>query len=97
MYQRKMETKILVINIREGIRNAEVIRTSGHEYAAIRAQGLKGQWGGHVARMKQGRWAYTAMVWDPMTGSRSRRLPETKMITRIQVSNGCIVDENHKR
>ena len=33
---------------------------------------------GHIARMRHGRWTYTATVWDPRTGSRSRGRPRQR-------------------
>jgi hypothetical protein len=53
--QRKLERKVLGINLKDRMWNEELRRRSGMEDAAKAARRLKWRWGGHVARMDQER------------------------------------------
>lgn len=68
--QRKMERMILRVSLRDKIRNEDIRRTTGLKDAIDIAEGLKWQWGGHVARMQSTKWTYRATMWDPRTGKR---------------------------
>ena len=63
--QRSMERSLLNITRRDKIRN-EIIRSKTGVIDIIeKVKCMKGQWAGHVARMKNTRWAKITSEWTP--------------------------------
>jgi hypothetical protein len=76
--QRKMESKILRLSIKDRTRNADVRKQLGTRYVLQTAAQLKWKWGGHVSRLHESRWAYASTMWDPKTGKRNVGRPRTR-------------------
>ncbi|KAJ4428883.1 hypothetical protein ANN_25876 [Periplaneta americana] len=51
---------------------------SAIEDPALQATNTKWKWGGHVARLRDGRWTQKVTLWDPRIGKRSRRRPRRR-------------------
>ena len=67
--QRSMERSLLNITRRDKIRN-EIIRSKTGVIDIIeKVKCMKGQWAGHVARMKNTRWAKITSEWTPRDGN----------------------------
>ena len=63
---------------RDKIRN-EVVRSRTKVRDVIeRAQYTKGQWAGHLARMKNIEWAKRTMEWQPREGRRAKGRPKRR-------------------
>jgi len=79
---------MLNITRRDKIRN-EVIRSTTKVKDIIEKVELaKGQWAGHVARMKNDKWAKKTTVWWPREGSRARGRPKRRWRDDIEEKAG---------
>ncbi|KAJ4437757.1 hypothetical protein ANN_13695 [Periplaneta americana] len=54
------------------------IKESAIKDPALQATNTKWKWGGHVARLRDGRWTQTVTLWDPRIGNRSRGRPRRR-------------------
>ena len=71
-----MGRSLLNITKRDKIRN-EVIRSKTKVVDIIdKVQCMRGQWAGHIARMRNTRWAKIISGWTPREGRRARGRPK---------------------
>ncbi|CAH2263873.1 jg21595 [Pararge aegeria aegeria] len=82
--QRAMERAILVVSLRDQIRNEEIRRRTRVTYIAQRVAKLKWKWAGHIARGTDGRWGSKVLEWRPRTGKRSVGRPPNEVDRRHQ-------------
>ena len=86
--QRSMERSLLNITRRDKIRN-EIIRSKTGVIDIIeKVKCMKGQWAGHVARMKNTRWAKITSEWTPRDGKRLRGRPKRRWRDDIEEAVG---------
>jgi len=86
--QRSMERAMLNITWRDKIRN-EVIRSTTKVKDIIeKAEQTKGQWAGHLARMKNNKWAKRTTEWWPRERSRARGRPKRRWRDKIEEKAG---------
>ena len=79
---------MLNITRRDKIRN-EVIRSTTKVKDIIeKAEQTKGQWAGHLARMKKSKWAKRTTEWWPREGSRARGRPKRRWRDEIEEKAG---------
>ncbi|KAJ4446758.1 hypothetical protein ANN_13455 [Periplaneta americana] len=76
--QRKMLRRILGLSLRDRVPNEVLQRMSAIKDPALQATNTKWKWGGHVARLRDGRWTQIATLWDPRIGKRSRGRPRRR-------------------
>ena len=76
--QRKMQRKILGINLRDRMTNETLQKLTDTSDAIEWARTMKWKWGGHVARLHQSRWTYAATMWDPYIGKRGQGRPRLR-------------------
>ena len=76
------------ITRRDKIRN-EIIRSKTGVIDIIeKVKCMKGQWAGHVARMKNTRWAKITSEWTPRDGKRLRGRPKRRWRDDIEEAVG---------
>ena len=73
--QRRMERKVLGITLKDKISNARLQNITATVSIGQRATATKWKWGGHVARLKDDRWAQVTTMWDPYAGKRTPGRP----------------------
>ena len=86
--QRKMERKIMGINLKQKIRNDIIRKKTRVMDVLATAKKLKWKWGGHVARMEHNRWAMATTIWDPRIGKRSVGRQKTRWCSEFQNVTG---------
>ncbi|CAH2216181.1 jg23173 [Pararge aegeria aegeria] len=89
--QRAMERAMLLVSLRDQIRNVEIRRRTRVTDIAQRVAKLKWQWAGHIVRRRGGRWGHKVLEWQPRTGKRNVGRPPTRWtddIRRAQVAAG---------
>ena len=70
--QRSTKRAMLNITRRDRIRN-EIIRSKTKINDIIeKVSKMKGQWAGHIARMRNNKWAKNSTEWTPREGRRQR-------------------------
>ena len=70
--QQSMERSLLNVTKRDKIRN-EIRSKTGVKDIKERVQCMKGPWAGHVARLRNTRWAKIASEWTLGEGKREKR------------------------
>ncbi|KAJ4433633.1 hypothetical protein ANN_15943 [Periplaneta americana] len=76
--QRKMLRRALGLSLRDRVPNEVLRKMSAIKDPALQATNTKWKWGGHVARLRDGRWTQTVTLWDPRIGKRSRGRPRRR-------------------
>ena len=76
--QRRMERKVLGITLKDRISNARLQNITATVSIGQQATATKWKWGGHVARLKNGRWAQVTTMWDPYAGKRTPGRPRRR-------------------
>ena len=86
--QRSMERSLLNITRRDKIRNGIIRSKTGVIDIIEKVKCMKGQWAGHVARMKNTRWAKITSEWTPRDGKRLRGRPKRRWRDDIEEAVG---------
>ncbi|KAJ4440151.1 hypothetical protein ANN_08289 [Periplaneta americana] len=76
--QRKMLRKILGLSLRDRVPNEVLQKMAAIKDPALQATNTKWKWGGHVARLRDGRWTQKVTLWDPRIGKRSPGRPRRR-------------------
>ncbi|MEE4247402.1 MAG: reverse transcriptase domain-containing protein [Kangiellaceae bacterium] len=86
--QRSMERSMLNITLKDRIRK-EVIRSKTQlTDITEKAQQMKGQWAGHLARMDNSRWTVKTTEWTPRNGNRGRGRQKRRWRDEIEEKAG---------
>lgn len=70
--QRSIERKLLGIKLKDKIKNVEIRKKTKLKDVVATTNILKWSWAGHIARIKDERWAKITTEWIPRDGKRSR-------------------------
>ena len=76
--QRRMERKVSGITLKDGISNAKLQNITATVSIGQRATVTKWKLGGHVARLKNDRWAQVTTMWDLYAGKRTPGKPRRR-------------------
>ena len=71
--QRRMERKVVGIMLKDRISNARLQNITAMVSIGQRATATKWKWGGHMARLKNDRWAQVTTMQDPYARKRTPR------------------------
>ena len=76
--QWRMERKVLGITLKDRVSNARLQNITATVSIGQRATATKWKWGGHVARLKDDRWAQVTTMWDPYGRKRTPGRPRRR-------------------
>ncbi|KAJ4443345.1 hypothetical protein ANN_05013 [Periplaneta americana] len=65
-------------SLRDRVPNEVLQKMSAIKDPALQATNTKWKWGGHVARLRDGRWTHKVTLWDPRIVKRSRGRPRRR-------------------
>ena len=86
--QRSMERSLLNITRRDKWRNEEIRSRTKVTDILEKAEKMKWEWAGHVARMKTNRWAKITTEWTPIERKRRPGRPKRRWRDEIQQQQG---------
>jgi hypothetical protein len=86
--QRSMERSTLNITLRDKIRNETIRAKTKVKDVTKEAREKKSSWAGHVARMKNDRWAKMTTEWTPREGKRARGKPKRRWRDEVEEAFG---------
>ena len=82
--QRSMERSTLNIALRDKIRNETIRAKTKVKDVTKESREKKSSWAGHVARMKNDRWAKKTTEWTPREGKRARGKPKRRWRDEVE-------------